>query len=128
MYLTRAQLFGVTPFDTLDVPFCDVDGEPRMVTVIHGAGGVGKTTLLRVLSSTRPGHAVALLGRSMPGATAPAQAMCHWQLGEDDPQRPHPLVVCTPNMRTRGPDEETSALQRREQACLLYTSPSPRDS
>lgn len=116
MYLTRAQLFGVSPFGTLDVPFCDIDGEPRMVTVMHGAGGVGKTTLLRVLSSTRPGHAVALLGRSMPGATAPAQAMCHWQLSDDDPERPHPLVVCTPNMRTRGADDETSALQRREQA------------
>jgi hypothetical protein len=115
MYLTRAQLFGVSPFGTLDVPFCDADGEPRMVTVVHGAGGVGKTTLLRVLSSTRPGHAVALLGRAMTGAKAPAQAMCHWHLGDDDPERPHPLVVCTPNMRPHG-DEESSLLQRREQA------------
>lgn len=115
MYLTRAQLFGVSPFGTLDVPFCDADGEPRMVTVVHGPGGVGKTTLLRVLSSTRPGHAVALLGRAMTGAKAPAQAMCHWHLGDDDPERPHPLVVCTPNMRPHG-DEESSLLQRREQA------------
>lgn len=115
MYLTRAQLFGVSPFGTIDVPFCDIDGEPRMVTVVHGSGGVGKTTLLRVLSSTRPGNGVALLGRSMPGATAPAQAMVHWHLGDDDPDRPHPLVVSTPNMRHHG-DEDTSLLQRREQA------------
>ncbi len=115
MYLTRAQLFGVSPFGTLDAPFCDLDGDPRMLTVMHGAGGVGKTTLLRVLSSTRPGHAVALLGRSMPGATSPAGAMCHWHLSDDDPQRPHPLVVCTPNMRERDPDDEAAALQRREQ-------------
>lgn len=116
MYLTRAQLLGVSPFGTLDVPFCDIDGEPRMVTVVHGAGGVGKTTLLRVLSSTRPGHAAPLLGRSMPGATTPAQAMCHWQLGDDDPERPHPLLVCTPNMRSRGADDDDdAALQRKEQ-------------
>ncbi len=115
MYLTRAQLFGVSPFGTMDAPFCDPDGEPRMVTVVHGAGGVGKTALLRVISSTRPGHAVALLGRAMPGATAPAQAMCHWHLGDDDAERPHPLVISTPNMRPHG-DEESSLLQRREQS------------
>ncbi len=115
MYLTRAELFGVTPFGTMELSFCDPDGEPRMVTVVHGGGGVGKTTLLRVLAATRPGHAVALLGRSMPAASSPAHAMCHWSLGDDEPERPHPLVVCTPNVRPHG-DEEASLLRRREQS------------
>lgn len=115
MYLTRAELIGVSPFGSIDVPFCDVDGEPRMATVVHGGGGTGKTTLLRVLASTRPGHTIALLGRAMPGATVSAQAMCHWQLGDDEPERPHPLVVCTPNMRSHG-DDDAALLRRREQA------------
>jgi hypothetical protein len=115
MYLAHAELIGVAPFGHITFPFRGADGEPRMVTVVQGAGGVGKTALLQILSCTRPGHATVLVGRSMPGADAPAHAMCEWILDDDDHQRPHPLTVVTPNMQPRD-DDEGGALRRREQA------------
>lgn len=85
-----------------------------MLTVVSGRGGVGKTSLLQVLASTRPGHATVLLGRGMsPGVTP--HAICEWSLGRDDLERPHPLMVVTPNAKPPGGDEESS-LRRREQA------------
>jgi hypothetical protein len=50
MYLSHAELFGVAPFGHIAFPFRGADAEPRMVTVVHGTGGVGKTALLQILS------------------------------------------------------------------------------
>jgi hypothetical protein len=86
-----------------------------MVTVVHGGGGVGKTALLQVLATTRPGHAAALLHRGVPKGAPQPHAICEWSLGADDESRPHPLVVTTPNARAPGNDE-SSLLHRREQA------------
>jgi len=90
--------------------------------VIHGAGGVGKTTLLAAIAATRPGHTVAMTASSlgMPSAepqvaSAPPMATCQWLLGQDEPERPHPLAVATPSLRLSSSDEE-EAFRRREQA------------
>jgi hypothetical protein len=112
MYLARAQLFGVPPFGGIDLPMCGDDGEPRMLTVVHGAGGVGKTVLLAVLGATRPGHAIALFGGAL---GAGPHAVCEWVLGQDDPERPHTLSIATPNAKL-DMDDDLAALRRREQA------------
>lgn len=123
MQLGSARLISVGPFDDLVLPFADDDGRPRRVTVVHGAGGVGKTTLLAVLAATRPGNAVALSAGVLGGAPpdpslqrpgAP-QAICEYWLGQDDAERPHTLRVGTPGVRLGASDEE-EAFRRREQA------------
>lgn len=83
-----------------------------MLTVVHGAGGVGKTVLLAVLGATRPGHAITLFGGAL---GAGPHAVCDWILGQDDPDRPHPLSIATPNAKL-DVDDEDAALRRREQA------------
>ncbi len=116
MYLVRAQLGQVPPFGTIELPFCDADDKPRPVTVIHAAGGAGKTVLLSVLAATRPGNAMVLFGGSLGGS---ATATCEWLLGRDDLGRPHPLVVATPAGTTAPPragDDDAAVLRRREQA------------
>ncbi len=112
MHLARARLFGVAPFGQLEADFCDAHGEPRPVTVVHGGAGVGKTTLIQALANTRPGHATLAnaLGTTDEG---PLKITCAWHLGEDEPARPHPLVVGTPGGTPTG---EAAVLQRREQA------------
>jgi hypothetical protein len=112
MHLARAQLFGVPPFGGIDLPMCGDDGEPRMLTVVHGAGGVGKTVLLAVIGATRPGHAVTLFGGVL---GAGPHAICEWSLGQDDPDRPHTLAIATPNAKL-DIDDELASLRRREQA------------
>jgi len=49
---------------------------------VLGSGGVGKTSLLSAIASTRPGSAVPL--RPRPGAQAPTFVVCDWVLGDDD--------------------------------------------
>jgi hypothetical protein len=115
VHLLYAEFRGVAPFGDVSFPFRQADGDPRMVTVVHGGGGVGKTALLSVLAVTRPGHTTVLMGRRASGAEGPAHAVCEWTLGADDPERPHPLVIATPNVRHPG-DDDASLLRRREQA------------
>lgn len=114
VYLATAYLFGIPPFGTMSFPFRHADGSPRMVTVIHGGGGVGKTVLLHVLASTRPGHAVVLGSAPTQAQGPPPHAVCEWILGQDDPERPHALTVATPNVRLPG-DDQTASMLRREQ-------------
>src|SRR5450432_1690083 len=116
MKLLRAVLVGVGPFDELVLPFCDENGEARPVTVIHGGGGVGKSSVLAAIASTRPGHCVVQAQRVDPREGAPLPfAACDWALGQDEPSRPHPLSVASPNARL-SPNDEVEALRRREQA------------
>jgi len=107
--LSALRLHGVAPFGDVSLSLTDEDGSARPLSVMFGGGGVGKTTLLSVIASTRPGHAIALAaGEGPPGAAA------LWSLGQDDPDRPHPLVVATPTLRTEA-DEQAELLRRREQ-------------
>lgn len=111
MYLVHARLIGVPPFGDVSFPFCDAHGQPRLLTVLHGGGGVGKTSLLHALASTRPGHCAPL---SYTGGAGGGYAVCQWLLSGDDPNRPHPLAVATPNAPLTE-DDETGMLRRREQ-------------
>ncbi|MEP7049007.1 MAG: hypothetical protein ABJB12_01590 [Pseudomonadota bacterium] len=117
MKLVQVALVGVGPFDKLVLPFADEDGVPRALTVIHGAGGVGKSSVLAAISSTRPGHCVVQLSRGEPPreGARPAFSACDWALGQDEPTRPHPLSLVSPNARLSANDE-AEALRRREQA------------
>jgi len=116
MKLLQAVLVGVGPFEKLVLPFADEAGEARALTVIHGAGGVGKSSVLAALASTRPGHCVVQPARFEPaGSAAQPFAACDWALGQDEPLRPHPLSVVSPNARLSLNDEQ-EALRRREQA------------
>jgi hypothetical protein len=116
MKLLQAVLVSVGPFEKLVLPFADDNGEARAVTVIHGAAGVGKSSALAALASTRPGHCVVQPTRWEPSESAPTSFVaCDWLLGQDEPQRPHPLSVVSPNARLNVNDEQ-EALRRREQA------------
>lgn len=114
MHLLRMRLSGLGPFDELDLNFSNDDGEPRSMTVVHGGGGVGKTTLLTALANTRPGNAVVHSVTNTERET-PGSAVCEFLLGQDDPERLHALVVASPNARVHT-DDESELLRRREQA------------
>ncbi|HET9954410.1 MAG TPA: hypothetical protein VFQ61_07895 [Polyangiaceae bacterium] len=114
MRLVRAVVASMGPFDRVSVPFADEHGQPRSLTVVHGGSGTGKTSLFQAIATTRPGHAVAQMARHhAPSAVVPSAA-CEWLLGMDDPARPHPLYVASPNVRWL-PEEEAEGLRRREQ-------------
>ncbi len=119
MYLLRAELHGIGPFDHLELSFTDERDQPRRMSVLHGGGGVGKTTVLAAIGTTRPGHATAQQPRSeqqrADGSNAPAWAAADWWLGQDDPERPHPLCVASPNVKLPG-NEQQELTRRREQA------------
>jgi hypothetical protein len=115
MYLLRAHLTRLGLFDDIEVSFCS-DGEPRLMTVIHGGGAVGKTTLLTAIANTRPGHAVVNNGLYREDEE-PGQVVCDYHLGQDDPDRPHPLVIASPNAKVF--DESEREMQRRKEQSLF---------
>ncbi len=116
MYLVHAKLCGIAPFGDIDVPFRNADGEPRLMTVVHGGAGVGKTSLLTAIATTRPGNAVTAPSiRIMPDAKSPPHAWCDWLLSDDDLERPHPLRIASPHAPT-DPRDDAASLRRREQA------------
>lgn len=98
----------------------NVDGvaseQPRPLTVLFGGDGTGKTTILSALSVTRPGHALPPLPNQGPRPEGPAWAATDWLLGDDDPERPHPLIVASPSAVLAGETAESAAARRREQA------------
>jgi hypothetical protein len=112
--LGQVRLVGLGPFEDLSISFTDGEGAPRRRVLLFGAEGVGKTSILSAIASTRPGHAVAqMAGR---GNVAPSPfVIADWLLGDDDPGRPHPLRVVSPNAKL-DEAEDLSLLRRREQA------------
>lgn len=113
MHLLRLRVFGLAPFKQLTLPFADDDGRPRMVSVVHGGGGVGKTTILHAIASTRPGHTV-VLNPAGGASSKPPYVAADWAVGDDDPERPHALTVATPNARLTD-DDDLETFRRREQ-------------
>ncbi|WP_437731327.1 hypothetical protein [Sorangium sp. So ce1335] len=114
MLLSRVHLAHIGPFDDLSLSFEDAAGAPRRLVVLFGGDGVGKTSILSAIASTRPGYAVAQQ-RSRADDGAPPLVVTDWMLGTDDPARVHPLRVASPNARLDEP-EETALLRRREQS------------
>ncbi|WP_437303868.1 hypothetical protein [Sorangium sp. So ce388] len=114
MLLSRVRLAHVGPFDDLSLSFGDATGTPRRLVVLFGGDGVGKTSILSAIASTRPGYAVAQL-RSRGEESAPPVVVTDWRLGTDDPARAHPLRIASPNARLDEP-EDAALLRRREQS------------
>jgi hypothetical protein len=112
MQLVRARVVGLGPLGDVTFPFADDAGVPRKTAVVLGGGGVGKTTLLAAIATTRPGHAVAQRARR-PGESS--FVVADWSITAEDPARPHPLRVTSPNA-TLGEAEDVALLRRREQA------------
>ena len=117
MLLAHARLVEIAPFPDVTFRFVSEEGTPRLMNVILGSGGVGKTSLLAAIASTRPGHA---LPQSRPWAkpsesATPTFASAAWALDDDDPARPHPLRVASPNAVFEEREDE-ALLRRREQA------------
>ena len=129
MRLVSVRLHNIGVFEDTTVHLADGDDAsqtrtPRPVTVLFGKGGVGKTTLLSALAVTRPGYAIPpvpyprLAGAAATGgaADAPAFVVTEWLLGDDDPERPHPLVVASPSAVLEGEATDAAGGRRREQA------------
>jgi hypothetical protein len=80
---------------------------------------VGKTSLLAAIATSRPGHVTVQTPRPdhVRGSdgSASSWASADWLLGQDDPERPHPLRVASPNVKLAGPEEQ-ELTRRREQA------------
>lgn len=112
MYLERLRVVGLGPFDELELDLCERPGEPRLLTVVHGDGGTGKSTLLSAIAATRPAHHVVQTSVWRRPGTTP-HSVCHWRLGAEDPERPHPLKLSTPGISVEV-DEHEEQLRRRE--------------
>ncbi len=117
--VTLASL-GRSPLRVVLADTPEAGGKPRPLTILFGADGVGKTGLLTAALYTRPGFAVPLQPKPAPapldGDRRPGFAFTEWDLGDDDPARPHPLVCASPSAVAFGEDESQTLLRRREQA------------
>lgn len=115
MLLSHIYLSGAVGFDDLSVSLDDKGGAPRRLVVLFAGESVGKTALLSAIAATRPGHAIAQCGAPNPDAPPPF-VVADWFLGDDDPLRPHPLRVTSPNAKLESEREDAALLRRREQA------------
>jgi hypothetical protein len=113
--LSHVYLSGAAGFDDLSISLDDKGGAPRRLVVLFAGESVGKTSLLSAIAATRPGHAIAQTGTPNPDA-APPFVVADWFLGDDDPLRPHPLRVASPNAKLASEREDAALLRRREQA------------
>jgi hypothetical protein len=113
MLLSQVRLVGYGPFEDLTVSLADESGAPKRLAVVLGSGGVGKTSLLAAIASTRPGSAIPPRPRA--GASSPSFVVADWVLGDDDPARPHVLRVASPNAVLEEREDE-ALVRRREQA------------
>ncbi|NJK31039.1 MAG: hypothetical protein HC927_00750 [Deltaproteobacteria bacterium] len=106
------RIVGLGPFEDLELDLCERPGEPRLLTVVYGEGGTGKSTLLSAIAATRPGHHVVQTSVWRRPSCNP-HSICHWRLGAEDGERPHPLKVSTPGFSVES-DEHEEQLRRRE--------------
>jgi hypothetical protein len=118
MLLSRLRVHGIGPLGDLTFDFTGSAGEerPRAATVVLGGAGVGKTSLLSAIASTRPGHAIVQPRRATASAADPPHVAGDWLVGDDDPARPHALTIVTPNAMLPGEEDDAALRRRREQA------------
>lgn len=120
MRLSRVRVVGLGAFDDLTLSLVGDDELPRPLVVLFGADGTGKSTLLNAIAHTRPGYALPPLPRPRPRLRVeergPAFVVAEWTLGDDDPARPHPLVVASPSAVIEGETDAQAVVRRREQA------------
>jgi hypothetical protein len=118
--LALLRLHRIGPHADLVLRFVDDKGAVRPVTVLFGADGTGKTSILGAITSTRPGHALPPVPMQLQAQRAdaggPPFAMAEWALGDDDPSRPHTLRVASPSAQLEDEPGEVATLRRREQA------------
>lgn len=114
MLLSRVRLLHLGPFEDLTLSLEDDAGAPRRMVVLFGGDGVGKTSVLAAIASTRPGHAVAQFRTRGEEGPTPC-VIADWMLGADDPARLHPLRVASPNTKLDEP-EDAATFRRREQS------------
>lgn len=113
------ELFGLGALSNVKISFEPATDEPRALTVLFGGDGVGKTSVLSAIASTRPGHAMPIIPRRRSPTDEARElpfVVSDWILGDDDPERPHPLRVVSPNAPRGETEEGEAALRRREQA------------
>jgi hypothetical protein len=127
MRLLSIRLKNVGPFADTTIRLADLvetaAGEEtaapvvaRPVTILFGGDGTGKTTLLSALALTRPGYALPPIPQGREAREGePTWVATEWALGEDDPERPHPLVVTSPSAILEGETADTASIRRREQ-------------
>ena len=116
MRLLRLELTNLQPFGALNLDFRDDKGRPRGLMLCFGGPGTGKSRLLKSIASTRPGLCQNLIlslnlsdEEKLDEEYIPLAAT-EWLLGCDEPSRPHPLRVISPN----SPSSESTAMLRRE--------------
>ncbi len=114
MHLARARIYNLSPFDDVTLGF-ERGSSTRRMTVLFGGDRTGKTTLLASIATTRPGFALPPPPNRRQSDGVPWIA-CDWQLGEDDPDRPHELRVASPTAQFEDELPEQSAFRRKEQA------------
>lgn len=112
MYIERARILRLGPFDELELSLLDEQGDPRLLSVIHGDGGTGKSTLLHSLANTRPGKAVPPT-QTQRRSRGDAYVVCDWRLASEDPKRPHAVRFVSPHVKAGNDDADQ--LRRREQ-------------
>ena len=115
MYLTSVRLRNVGPFDDVTIPFVDSDGAPRMTTLVLGDSGAGKTALLSAIAATRPGFAANPPRVRSDVPPSEAFVVARYRLGDDDPARPHELVVASPSADLKEHPNDAAG-RKREQA------------
>lgn len=134
MQLLRVVLHEIGPFGDAELSLMELSAEeedaeepqegaalritaakPRPVTLLFGADGTGKTSILSAIALTRPGHALPPVPATAPKPDPPWVAT-EWLLGEDDPERPHPLIVASPSAVLKGEGGEAALARRREQS------------
>lgn len=114
MKLASLDLHAIAPFHAARFAFVDdSEAEVRALSVVFGASGTGKTSLLSALATTRPGHALPPLQRRTDDS---AHAVATWLLRDEEHERPHPLLVASPNAVLAGESADDTVRRRREQA------------
>ena len=102
---------SLTASEMLDTPT-----RIRRMTVVHGDGGTGKSSLITAIGATRPGRTLPVTNLRRRG-DASAHCMCDWQLAAEDGDRPHALRVASPNYRKSADErDEAETMRRREQS------------